>query len=71
MKIKWKEPSDYADKMDAIAFHEMADAGCFIPDDGIGFYGTDTKESDVFVFGNDVTFKEAEGLLTHVYWYNK
>jgi hypothetical protein len=60
-----REIPDYADVMTLADWEEAVERGSFIPDDGIGYWCKDGKESRDEVFETD-----AED-ATHVAWYNK
>ncbi len=56
---------DYAHIMTVAEWQESVDSGCFIPDDGTGYWCKDGKESRSEVF--ETPAEDA----THVAWYNK
>lgn len=56
---------DYAHVMTVTEWDQAVENGSFIPDDGIGFWCKDGKESHDQVFYTDC--EDA----THVAWYNK
>lgn len=49
-------------------FAECVKVGGFIPDDGVGFFGTETHYS---YSGNVWTATKLEENATHVHWFNK
>ncbi|UOL48551.1 hypothetical protein QGX12_gp093 [Pseudomonas phage Kremar] len=62
------EADKYRDLFTIKEFAECVACGAFIPDDGCGWFGTETHYSyDLSVWGVD---KIPEG-ATHVHWYNK
>lgn len=65
------KPSDPSTKMTLAEFIEDCKDGYLIDDDGIGYYGTDTAESNLEISPSDVTEREYRTDFTHVYWYNK
>ena len=65
------EPSNPNTRMTLADFIEGCESGCLIDDDGIGYYGTETKESDLEICPSDVTDGDYRTDFTHVYWYNK
>ena len=58
-----EEPESHAYKMTVQEF--MQNSFMFTPDDGIGFYGTNTEESKI------VCWDFTDEKFTHIYWYNK
>jgi hypothetical protein len=48
-------------------FQYNAECGGFIPDDGVGYFASDTYESNVSVW----SAFEAPYWATHVVWYNR
>lgn len=62
-----KARDEYSDLMTINDFLEAEEQGIFIPDDGCGFYGTETHYTyDVSIWRH----LPPEG-ATHVHWYNK
>lgn len=58
---------DYSDVMTLEEFFECENTGMITPDDGIGYYGSDTHYTyDVSIWRH----LPPEG-ATHVHWYNK
>lgn len=70
MAIIFDQVADkYADIMPIEEFKECVACGAFIPDDGIGYLGTETHytyQSSVWNWGSFAL----EG-ATHVHWYNR
>lgn len=63
------EKDKYADIFTIEEFVDAVVCGAFIPDDGTGYFGTDTHYSyEAGVWGWNG--KRPEG-ATHVHWYNK
>lgn len=60
------EKDDYSDVMTLEEWKESVNCGCFIPDDGTGYYGTENAYSYKYD-----SFDEAPEGATHVHWYNK
>lgn len=56
---------DYSDLMTLSEWEECVNAGCFIPDDGVGYYGTEKSYSYKYD-----SFGEPPVGATHVHWYN-
>lgn len=64
------EPKDkYADVMTVKEFADCVKCGGFIPDDGCGYFGTETHYS----YDGDVwtLIRNLPENATHVHWYNK
>jgi hypothetical protein len=61
------EKDQYADIMTIHEFDACVKCGAFIPDDGNGYYGTETHYSYSAGVWSEWPTKEA----THVHWYNK
>jgi len=57
---------DYSDIMTIEEFEECVKCGSFIPDDGSGYYGTETHYNYLSVW----SYIAPKG-ATHVHWYNK
>lgn len=57
---------DYSDVMTIKEWKESVKYGCFIPDDGVGYYGTENAYSYKYN-----SFGAAPEGATHVHWYNK
>lgn len=57
----------YSDVMTLVEFDGAEQCGAFIPDDGIGYYGTETHYS---YSANVWAYFPPEG-ATHVHWYNR
>ena len=57
----------YADVMPIPEFDGCVDVGAFIPDDGNGYYGTETHYSYSYGVWSDYPPEGA----THVHWYNQ
>lgn len=66
------EADKYADIFTLRDFVDAVVCGAFIPDDGIGYYGTETHYSYAAgVWGCDIGVVTAvENGVTHVHWYN-
>ena len=65
--MKFNEQADtYADIMTLVEWVACVKAGCFIPDDGVGFWGTASH------YNQDAdSFNLPPKGATHVHWYNK
>lgn len=61
------EADKYADIFTLKEFADCVNCGAFIPDDGIGYYGTETHYS----YSGDVWAYFPPKEATHVHWYNK
>lgn len=58
---------DYSDVMTLDDFFECEDHGLLIPDDGCGFYGTETN----YIYDFSIWRHLPPEGATHVHWYNK
>lgn len=71
--INWKPMSDFDRdcRLSMSNFMELVDMGAIISSDGIGFFATEDKVSQIPVFGN-ISISQLSRLdVTHVCWYNK
>lgn len=59
---------EYCDLMELSEFQECVNCGDFIPDDGIGYYATSDRMSDLSVWSNQRIPPE---WATHVAWFNR
>ena len=67
MATRFNESVDnYADVMTIKEWEESVNCGCFIPDDGVGYYGTENAYSPKYD-----SFGTPPVGATHVHWYNK
>jgi hypothetical protein len=57
---------DYVDVMTAEEWESYVECGAFIPDDGVGYWGTETHYNRRW----DSFMRKPEG-ATHVHWYNR
>ncbi|QNN99994.1 hypothetical protein phiPsa267_142 [Pseudomonas phage phiPsa267] len=62
------EADKYRDLFTIKEFGECVKCGAFIPDDGCGYFGTETHYSYDFGVWSAV---EIPAGATHVHWYNK
>lgn len=65
--IKFAPLSEYGDHMSADEWIKSRDACIFIPDDGLGYWATETQESEISVWEEC----QRPAWATHVMWYNK
>lgn len=67
-----QEKDKYADIFTIEEFVNAVVAGVFIPDDGNGYYGTETHYTyDLGVWGGAGVATAIQEGATHVHWYNK
>ena len=52
-------------------FKKMCDSGCFIDDDGVGFYARNGKKSDKGAVPSNIRDGRINFSYTHVAWFNK
>ena len=73
MPLKWKEYNelDKECKMTLSEFKQLIKVGAITPDDGHGYYATDTEVSNMYIFFDDVIDGDVDEFITHVCWYNK
>ena len=71
--LKRDDISDYRCHMPIHEFREYVLCGAFTSYDGFGYYATDSRESGVPVSFKLATLDAviAEGIFTHVMWFNK
>lgn len=66
--VKFKKIPKTTDVYTLEEFKQCVETGCFIPDDGSGYFmKNDREESNISVWSTD----EAPSWATHVSWYNK
>ena len=64
--VKLKPLSSYGEHMSVKEFASYVKVGAFIPDDGDGYWATETEMSDLCVWST----RKPEW-ATHVMWYNR
>ena len=71
--VIWKDIPDYGNKMTIQDFRDDVKTGYLIDDDGHGYYAQKNRMSNVGVhfFEDFVDEVIAEGVFTHVVWFNK
>ena len=60
------EKDNYGEIMTKEEWLECVEVGAFIPDDGVGYWGTETHYSYDFY-----CFNSAPTEATHVHWFNR
>ena len=74
MKANIMQPTpipDYGDHMTRQEFEEACKGGCFIDDDGHGYYTTQTEMSDHKLYPSDLREGWKYPDMTHMVWFNK
>lgn len=73
---KLEEPAyenipEYGDHMTMKDFIGYCKSGCFIDDDGSGYYATKDKMTDIPVYPSDITSGNYRKDFDYVVWFNK
>lgn len=67
-----RDPSVASKKMSLEEFIGCCRLDYLTDDDGLGFYGTESKQSNLTVKPSDITvYENYRKDFTHVYWYNR
>lgn len=71
--IEYSEIPKYGNHMTIEKFIDIVDRGGIMDDDGFGYYATASQKSDKYVDCDVDILNEikADGVFTHVVWYNK
>jgi len=69
--IKLENIPDFGDHMTIDEWSDCCKSGFFINSDGIAYYATDTKESNIRVHPEEVVNGSLDTRWTHIMWYNK